>query len=485
MGVTHILNPLPALPEIILALGTCVLLLLGVLNNVAKAWVPFLAKVLIGVVLLCLVIYPTPKAIAFNGLFITDTFASFCKLLVLGFSSGVLLVSRKTLAIEDLENFEYPLLILFSLLGMMIMVSANDLLSLFMGLELQSLSLYILAAFRRENSKASEAALKYFVLGALSTGILLFGISFIYGFTGATQFQALATIFARQSHQPLGVWFGLVFVVAGLSFKIAAVPFHMWVPDVYEGTPTSVTTFLATVPKIAAFGLLLRLLLGPFKELSEQWVGIIGCLSVASMFLGAFAALNQQDIKRLLAYSAIGHMGYALIGVASGDEVGARAALIYIFLYALMVLGFFACLLNLLRRGKVATSIQDLRGLVQAYPETAFIMSFLLFSMAGIPPMAGFLGKLYVFQAAISKELYSLAIIGVLASVVAAAYYLYVIKVIIMDTPKEQQMITLQTRYYDWGMGLVLGGIVIVLLLFFVNPSPFIQWATDAAHVLS
>lgn len=484
MSIAYIPSLLPALPEIILALGTCILLILGVLNTIARSWVPFLAKALVTVVFLYLILYPMPRTITFNGLFITDTFASFCKLLILGFASGVLLVSRRTVAFEDLESFEYPLLILFSLLGMMIMVSANDLLSLFMGLELQSLSLYILAAFRRENSKASEAALKYFVLGALSTGILLFGISFIYGFTGATKFQALAAIFARQSHQPLGIWFGLVFVIAGLSFKIAAAPFHMWAPDVYEGTPTSVTTFLATVPKIAAFGLLLRLLLGPFKELADQWAGVMSCLSLASMLLGAFAALNQQDIKRLFAYSAIGHVGYALIGVTTGNEVGARAALIYIFLYALMALGFFACLLNLLQRGKVAASIQDLRGLAQVYPETAFIMSFLLFSMAGIPPMAGFLGKLYIFQAAIAKELYGLAIIGALTSVVAAAYYLYVIKVIVMDNLKGQEMIATRTRQYDLGMGLVLGGIVIALILFFVNPSSFINWANEATHAL-
>ncbi|MEI8295337.1 MAG: NADH-quinone oxidoreductase subunit NuoN, partial [Alphaproteobacteria bacterium] len=431
-------NLLPAIPEMILAAGTCTLLLLGVLHDAAKAWIPFLAKALIGALLLYLLICPTQQAITFNGLFVADAFATFCKLLILGFAGGVLLASSKTLALEDLEGFEYPLLILFSLLGMMVMVSANDLLTLFMGLELQSLSLYILAAFRREDGKSSEAALKYFVLGALSTGILLFGISFVYGFTGTTQFQTLATTFAQKAHQPLGTWVGLVFIIAGLSFKIAAVPFHMWTPDVYEGTPTSVTTFIATVPKIAAFGLLLRLLLGPFNGFIAQWYGIISCLACASMLLGAFAALNQTNIKRLLAYRAIGHMGYALIGVASGGAGGATATLLYIFLYALMTLGFFACLLDLLRRGYTAESIQDLRGLWQTHPGTAFIMSFLLFSMAGIPPLAGFLGKLYVFQAAVSKGLYGLAVVGVLASVVAAAYYLYIIKVMVMDNPQEQ-----------------------------------------------
>lgn len=472
----------PALPEIILAIGACVLLLLGAIHKRQDGMIDYLARSLIFGVLLFVLLQRSNRILGFNDLVISDNFTLFLKVMILSFGAAVLIISRKTVELEDIQSYEYPILILFSILGMMIMVSSHDLMTLFLGLELQSLSLYILTTIRRDDSSASEAGLKYFILGSVSTGLLLFGISLIYGFAGTTDYAELGK-FLSSSSVDKALWFGLVFVMAGLAFKVSAVPFHMWTPDVYEGTPTSVTTFLAVVPKLAAFGLMIRLLVEPLQTLSAYWTPLVIILSAGSMVIGAFAALGQQNFKRLLAYSAISNMGYALMGLVGGSQEGVRATLIYLFLYALMSLGIFGCLLNLVRRGKNIQTIQEMRGMSQTYPGTAFVLAFVLFSMAGIPPLAGFLGKLYVFQAVVAQGYYSLAIVGVLTSVVGAAYYLYVIKVLVMDAPKGRQAVLLPLRR-DPAMSLILGGVVLFLTWFFINPTPMMDWASLATKAL-
>ncbi|MCE3230153.1 MAG: hypothetical protein K0R76_106 [Alphaproteobacteria bacterium] len=473
-------------PEMVL-LGTAfVLLILGLFRGkYAFHRVMLISKIALAAALVMVCAAPTVREVAFQGAFVRDAFSLLMKALVLGSALVVLMISRKSLASEDIAQYEYPLLIMFAVVGMMVMISANDLLSLFMGLELQSLSLYILTALRRDNGKASEAGMKYFVLGALSTGLLLYGCSLIYGYTGATNFETIASMVKGMKDVPLPLMVGLVFLMAGLIFKISAVPFHMWTPDVYEGAPTSITTFIASAPKAAGFALVTRVLASPFLSLLPQWQMLLAAIAVASMMVGAFAALAQCSIKRLLAYSAIGNMGYALIGIVVGTEEGVTASLLYLLLYLLMIVGVFACLLNITRRSQEINTLEDLKGMVRVYPGTAFILSFLLFSMAGIPPLAGFLGKLYVFKAAITAGFYPLAITGVLTSVVAAAYYLRMIKVILMDEPDLDRW-TEHYRTYrrEPAMTFVLLGTVAGLIWIFIVPGPIIKVASDAAASL-
>jgi len=414
----------------------------------------------------------------FEGMFVTDGFAAFMKMLVLGGSIAALLMATKYMEREKINRFEYPVLILFSTLGMMLMISANDLISLYMALELQSLPLYVLAAFNRDNLRSSEAGLKYFVLGALSSGLLLYGMSLIYGFTGATGFSAIASSFGLGAGVPLGVVTGMVFMIAGLAFKISAVPFHMWAPDVYEGAPTPVTAFFAIVPKVAAIALFVRVFAGAFGDLSAVWQQVIIVISAASMALGAVAAVVQANIKRLLAYSSIGHMGYALVGLAAVSAAGIQAIILYMALYAVTSIGVFCVVLMMKKDGKMVENISDLAGLAKGQPLIALAMAILMFSMAGIPPLAGFFGKLLIFQAAVNAGLYPLAVFGVLTSVVAAYYYLRVIKVMYFDEPAAAL-----DRPDDAVLKALLLVSTLAIVVFIVVPVPLMTAAQAAASL--
>ena len=423
-----------AAPELIVAVGAMALLMIGVYSGErANTTVTGLAvAVLIAAgAWLC---FMTGEGEAFGGSFVSDPFARFMKVLTLGGSIVTLIMSVGFAKAEKFDKFEYPVLIMLATLGMMLMVSANDMIALYLGLELQSLSLYVVAAINRDSVRSTEAGLKYFVLGALSSGMLLYGISLVYGYTGSTGFDEIARALAGSERQ-LGLVFGLVFVLAGLAFKISAVPFHMWTPDVYEGAPTPVTAFFAAAPKMAAMALLVRVTVGAFEPIAPDWQQIVVFISIASMVLGAFAAIGQRNIKRLMAYSSIGHMGYALVGLAANTEAGVRGVAIYMLIYLVMTLGTFAFILAMRRRDGNVEQIDDLAGLSSTNPMMATILTILMFSLAGIPPLAGFWGKWYVFLAAINANLYALAVIGVLASVVGAYYYLRIIKLMWFDEP--------------------------------------------------
>lgn len=419
---------LPAMPEIFLAIAGMILLIAGVLRGnqgtVFFCWATVFTFVICAAILLGL---DWSSAQTFRGLFVLDGFSGFIKLLIVLGVIASLAISTSYLKEERLMRFEYPILILFAGLGMMMMVSANNMMSLYVGLELQSLALYVLAAIRRNSTRSAEAGIKYFILGAISSGILLFGMSLIYGYTGSLQFELIAQ--SLSEGPSIAAIFGLVFILAAMAFKISAVPFHMWTPDVYEGAPTSVTAFFAIVPKIAGLALLIRLLFGPFGDLQDQWMQIIWFLSLASMILGAFAALSQDNIKRLMAYSSIGNIGYVLIGIVVGTQDGIAATVFYMMIYMIMTAGAFSIILCMRRDGIAVEKIEDLSGLSKNAPWLAYSMAILMWSMAGIPPLAGFFGKLAIFNAAIGQELYVLAVLGVLTSVVAAYYYLRVIKV--------------------------------------------------------
>ena len=429
-----------AWPELFVAISALLLLMFGVFRgNQSARFISWLSVGVMFIAALLVLAGPTERVVAFNNLFIVDEFANYAKILLLLGASLTLILAMPFNAREDIPQFEFPVLILFAVLGMMMMVSANDLISLYLGIELQSLSLYVLAAIRRDAVRSAEAGLKYFVLGALSSGILLYGMSLVYGFAGSTGFDNLAGVFAAGAEHgaPIGVVVGLVFIIAGLAFKVSAVPFHMWTPDVYEGAPTPVTAFFAVAPKIAAMALFVRVMLEPFGDLFDQWQQVIWFISLASMTLGAFAAINQTNIKRLMAYSSIGHMGFVLVGLAAGNETGAQAVLVYLTVYLFMNVGTFACILAMRRQDRMVEDIDQLAGLSRTNPKMALALAIFMFSMAGIPPLAGFFGKYYVFLAAIQAELYTLAIVGLLASVVSAYYYLRIVKLMYFDEPLD------------------------------------------------
>ena len=424
----------PAYPEMLLAIGAIVLLLIGVVINKERSpLVSYLAVVLLAAVAL-LVMFQPVDGVLFNGVFIADSFARYMKVLVLGGSAFALLLSLPNAVENGTHKFEYAILVLLATLGMMMMVSANDLMSLYVGLELQSLALYVLAAIKRDDSKATEAGLKYFVLGALSSGMLLYGASMVYGFTGHTNLQEIVIAIANEGRS-IGLVFGLVFLLAGIAFKISAVPFHMWTPDVYEGAPTPVTAFFATAPKVAAMTLMVRLVMDTFAPIAHDWQQIVIFLSIASMVLAAFAAIGQKSIKRLIAYSSIGHVGFALVGLSSGTQVGVEGVAIYMAIYVAMTVGLFACILSLRSTEGYVENIDDLAGAAQTRPFVAAIMAILMFSLIGMPPLAGFFAKWHAFLAAIDAQLYVLAVIGVLASAVSAFYYLRIVKVMYFDEP--------------------------------------------------
>jgi NADH-quinone oxidoreductase subunit N len=471
---------MPALPEIFLALSGMALLIFGVFRGEGATRLVSYLAVLSLVVAGFLVLRVVPaQAVTFSGLFVVDGFAAFMKLLVLLSTALAVIMSLGFIEREQMARFEYPVLFLFATVGMLMMISANDLMSLYVGLELQSLSLYVVAAFRRDTVRSSEAGLKYFVLGALSSGMLLYGASLVYGFAGTTSFEHLAELFAGGQEPSIGVIIGIVFVSAGIAFKISAVPFHMWTPDVYEGAPTPVTAFFAVAPKIAAIAMFIRVLVGPFGDLVAQWQQIVVVMAVLSMALGSFAAINQSNIKRLMAYSSIGHIGYALVGLAAGSQEGVAGIMIYMAIYIAMNVGTFAIILCMRVNGRMVEGIQDLAGLSKTHPMMALALVIFMFSMAGIPPLAGFWGKFYVFMAAVNAELYTLAVIGVLTSAVAAYYYLRIIKIMYFDEPAE-----VLDRPIDRDMGMVLTATGLFTLLFIFYPAPVVDAASRAAATL-
>jgi NADH-quinone oxidoreductase subunit N len=472
---------LPALPEIFLALFAMALMMLGVFapaQRAFKAVSNFAIAALVATLVLVL-INLGGRGTALNGLFIVDGFGMYMKALVLIGSVVTLTMSDRFLRRENITRFEYPVLIVFATLGMMMMLSANDLIALYLGLELQSLSLYVIAAFQRDSLRSTEAGLKYFVLGALSSGMLLYGCSLIYGYTGTTEFAQIAKVVASSGQAPVGLVIGLVFLISGLAFKVSAVPFHMWTPDVYEGAPTSVTAFFAVAPKIAAIGLFLRVMVGPFDGMIADWRQVIVVISMLSMVLGALAAISQTNIKRLMAYSSIGHVGYALMGLAAGGRSGVTAVLVYMTIYLVMNIGTFACILSMRRQGSMVEGIDDLAGLGKTNPRMALALLIFMFSMAGIPPLAGFFGKLYVFMAAIQAGLVALAVVGVVASVVGAYYYVRIVKVMYFDEAGE----AFDTPIGK-GIAAVLTVTAVVTLLFFVGLSPVVDIADAAAASL-
>jgi NADH-quinone oxidoreductase subunit N len=416
------------------------------------------------------------SGLAFNNAYITNYYIQFLKILILTGSIFTLIISKGVLYSSKDEKFEYSILILLSTLGMLVMVSANDLISLYMGIELQSLALYIIAAFNRDSIKSSESGLKYFVLGALSSGILLYGCSLIYGFSGSTNFDLISKSI---SDTYFALVFGLVFIISAMCFKIAAVPFHMWTPDVYEGAPTPVTGFFALAPKVAAIGLFARLLIEVFDPLIVNWQPIIIFVSVASMILGSVAAIGQNNIKRLMAYSSIGHVGFALVGLSAGTFEGIRGLLIYLTIYVVMNIGAFACILCMRRDNVLVEDINDLSGLAKRQPIFSLFFAIMMFSLAGIPPLGGFFAKLYVFMAAVDAELYFIAIIGVLSSVVGAFYYLRIVKIMYFDEITESF-----DKPVTKSLNIVIITSGILILLFFVYPSILIKSAGFAASAL-
>ncbi|MBP0440295.1 NADH-quinone oxidoreductase subunit NuoN [Tianweitania sediminis] len=421
-------------PELILAVGALVLLMVGTFAGAAaNRLVTGLAVAVLLAALLWMWVYGE-NGLAFGGAFVLDPFGRFMKSLALIGSAATLIMSVGFAKDERFDKFEFPVLIVLCSLGMMLMIAANDMLGLYLGLELQSLAIYVLAAFNRDSLRSTEAGLKYFVLGALSSGMLLYGISLVYGYTGHTNFQAIASLLLGAERQ-LGLVFGLVFVLAGLAFKISAVPFHMWTPDVYEGAPTPITAFMAAAPKMAAMALTVRVTMEAFAPISLDWQQIIVFISIASMLLGSFAAIGQRNIKRLMAYSSIGHMGFALVGLAANSQEGVRGVVLYMAIYLAMTLGTFAVILAMRRKEGNAEQIDDLAGLSTTHPMMALVLTIMMFSLAGIPPLAGFWAKWYVFLAAIDAGLYALSVIGVLASVVGAFYYLRLIKIMWFDEP--------------------------------------------------
>jgi NADH-quinone oxidoreductase subunit N len=466
----------PALPEIVLAVGAMLLLMIGAYGgNRTTAAVNGFAVILLIAVGVLIGLMPAEKTVTFSGSFIVDGYARFFKILALIGSATAIIMSAEFLGTEDRRKFEYPILILLSTTGMLMLISAGDLIALYLGLELMSLSLYVVAAIDRDNAKSVEAGLKYFVLGALSSGMLLYGASLIYGFTGTVNFAGIALAATEPSP---GLVFGLVFLFAGLCFKISAVPFHMWTPDVYEGAPTPITAFFAAAPKVAAIAIFVRVCTTAFPGIVPQWQQIIVFVAIASMALGAFAAIGQRNIKRLMAYSSIGHMGFALIGLASGTLEGVQGVMVYMAIYVAMTLGTFACIIAMRRETGPVEEIADLAGLARTKPAMAFLLAMLMFSLAGVPPLAGFFAKFYVFLAAVNAGLYTLAVLGVLTSVVGAYYYLLIVKVMYFDEPAPA-FVPMRGE-----LRIVLAVSGLFVLLFFVYPAPLVDAAASAAKSL-
>jgi len=463
----------PVLPDIVLAVGSLLLLMLGVYRKGSDSIVSALSVVLLlaaSVIVVCV-----PAGRVFGGSFIVDDFARFMKIVAYVSSAFAIVMSVDFLKAEREHKFEFPVLIVISSIGMGMLISAGDLIALYLGLELMSLSLYVVAASSRDNVRSTEAGLKYFVLGALSSGMLLYGCSLIYGFTGNVSFAGIAKASGQGG---IGLIFGLVFLFVGFCFKVSAVPFHMWTPDVYEGAPTPVTAFFSAAPKVAAMAIFIRATISAFPEITVQWQQIVVFVSIASMALGSFAAIGQHNIKRLMAYSSIGHMGFALVGLAAGTAEGVQGVLVYMVIYTTMTLGAFAVILVMRRDGGMVENVSDLAGLARNNPALAFFFGLLLFSLAGIPPLAGFFAKYYVFLGAIKAGLYVLAVLGVLSSVVGAYYYLNIVKVMYFDEPQPI------FKLVPTGIKAVLCLTGLFNLLFFIYPAPLVEAAGAAAKSL-
>ena len=474
-----------ALPEVIVAASILVLLLVGALRGERSA--ELVAELAIGVLALAILIIvlgpligqqsgAVARGAVFDDAYIDDGFARFMKVLALVGSLGSLILSRDFFRRAGIDQFEFPVLILIATLGMLVLTSANSLIALYLGFELMSLALYVVAAFQRDDLRASEAGLKYFVLGALSSGMMLYGASLIYGFAGTVTFPGISA--ALSGGPKIGIIFGLVFLMAGLAFKMSAVPFHMWTPDVYQGAPTPVTAFFASAPKMAAIAITARVTMTAFPAITDQWRQIIVFIAIASMALGSFAAIGQTNIKRLMAYSSIGHMGFALVGLAAGSAAGVQGVAIYMAIYLVMTLGTFAAILSMRIGGHMVERVDDLAGLSRTDGTMAFVLAMLMFSLAGIPPLAGFFAKYYVFLAAVEAGLFPLAVIGVMLSAVAAYYYLRIVKIMYFDEPAPAfDRAPVAVR----GIMLVMGAVV---LLFWVYPGPIVEAATSAARSL-
>ena len=456
-------------PEIFLSLSIMFLLILGVFKKNSSKLIQNISLIIL-LVTSVITLNETlgiKETLLFNSSVVIDYLSSFMKIVTLLAAFLVLVISSNYLKTLKIFKIEYPILILSSVLGMMIMISSNDLIVFYMGLELQSLALYVLATFNRDQLKSSEAGLKYFVLSALSSGLLLYGCSLIYGFTGSTNFNIIAN---QLNSNEYAITFGIVFILVGLAFKISAVPFHMWAPDVYEGSPTSVTLFFTMVPKIAALTVFIRFLYVPFLNLIDQWQMILIFLSIASMLFGAIAAIGQTNLKRLIAYSSIGHVGYTLAGVATGSNDGIQSSVIYITIYILMNLGLFSCLLMMKRNNKYFEDIEDLSGLSKNHPLISLSLLVILFSLAGIPPLAGFFAKFYIFKSVLEQSMYFLAIVGLLSTVVAAFYYLRIIKIMYFDKEKEKY----DTDHSLW-LKFSLMFSTLLILIYFIFPSQLIE----------
>ncbi len=457
------------LPEIFISLSIMFLLLLGVFKKKSSKLI-FNLSVFVFLITTIITFNETfsiSRVTLFNESIVIDHLSSFMKIITLIGGFLVLVISSSYLKLFKLFNIEYPILILSSVLGMMIMISSNDLIVFYMGLELQSLCLYVLATYNRDQLKSSEAGLKYFVLSALSSGLLLYGCSLIYGFSGSTNFDEISN---QLNSNEYALTFGIVFILVGLAFKISAVPFHMWAPDVYEGSPTTVTLFFTIVPKIAALTVFIRFLYIPFSNLLDQWQMIIIFLSIASMLFGAIAAIGQTNLKRLIAYSSIGHVGYTLAGLATSSNEGIQSSIIYISIYVIMNLALFSCLLMLKRKDQYFENIDDLSGLSKNHPLLSLSFLIILFSLAGIPPLAGFFAKFYIFKSVLEQSMYFLAIVGLLSTVVAAFYYLKIIKIIYFDKEKEKY-----DSDHNFWLKISLTTSTILILLYFTFPSQLIE----------
>ena len=463
-------------PELFLSISLLSLLMLGVFKKNSFLVVSKLSSIVLLLTIPLIYINDNTSEKLFNNNYLIDEFSSFLKILILGSSAFALFFTNQYIKDNKIDKFEYPILILTAILGMFVMVSSNNLIGLYLGIELQSLSLYVLAALNRDSVKSTEAGVKYFVLGALSSGLLLYGCSLVYGFTGSTNYYVIAENYTSSN---LALSFGLVFILVGLAFKISAVPFHMWTPDVYEGSPTSVTAFFALAPKVAGFGAIIRILYIAFGNVVNEWQTILIFISIASMILGAVAAIGQTNIKRLMAYSSISHMGYALAGVTTGTNEGISSSILYIFLYVVMNIGSFVCIILMKRKTVYLENIRDLSGLSKNHPVVAFSFTVILFSLAGIPPLAGFFAKFNVFMAVIKSNLFALAIIGLITSVVSAFYYLRIIKIIYFD-PEQEKFDPITSK----GIRFSLAFSTLLILFYFLNPSSLTYFVNIASKAI-
>ena len=463
-------------PELFLSISLLSLLMLGVFKKNSFLVVSKLSSIVLLLTIPLIYINDNTSEKLFNNNYLIDEFSSFLKILILGSSAFALFFTNQYIKDNKIDKFEYPILILTAILGMFVMVSSNNLIGLYLGIELQSLSLYVLAALNRDSVKSTEAGVKYFVLGALSSGLLLYGCSLVYGFTGSTNYYVIAENYTSSN---LALSFGLVFILVGLAFKISAVPFHMWTPDVYEGAPTSVTAFFALAPKVAGFGAIIRILYIAFGNVVNEWQTILIFISIASMILGAVAAIGQTNIKRLMAYSSISHMGYALAGVTTGTNEGISSSILYIFLYVVMNIGSFVCIILMKRKTVYLENIRDLSGLSKNHPVIAFSFTVILFSLAGIPPLAGFFAKFYIFMAVIKSNLFALAIIGLITSVISAFYYLRIIKIIYFD-PEQEKFDPITSK----GIRFSLAFSTLLILFYFLNPSSLTYFVNIASKAI-